>query len=526
VTRYDAVVVGGGHNGLTAGCYLAKAGRSVLVLERREVLGGACVTEELFPGFRLNVASYTLGMLQPEVARELDLGRFGFEAYVRDPQYLAVFPDGRFLVAYPDLARTLPEVAKFSSHDALAWPRFEADGARVGAILRRYFLQPAEELTWGDFMAEFRSAEDQRLLTRFVLGTTRALVEAYFESEAIQGVQGFGGAVGTFVGPSTPGSAYSKAHHLAGRVGEHLGCFGYIRGGMGALTEALAAALRHHGGAIRTGATVERVLVRDGVATGVVLAGGEEVAARVVLSNADPVRTLLGLVGDKELPPPVVADLKSYRIEGCCYKLNLALDALPRFACLPPGDQAAYLRGGVVISPSLAYLERAYREAVAGRPPKRPYVLMHFQSLTDPGLAPPGKHTLTMYGDWVPYRPADGPWTEARRAAFADDVLDTVAEYAPNLRDVIRDRMVLVPPDIEARFGMTGGHIFHGDLIPEQLFSLRPLPGFGSHRMPIENLYLCGSGSHPGGYVSALPGRNAAAVVLADWARATSTSTP
>jgi phytoene dehydrogenase-like protein len=514
---YDAVVVGGGHNGLTAACYLAKAGLSVLVLERRDVLGGACVTEELFPGFHLNVASYTLGMLQPEVVEELGLQAAGFDSYVRDPQYTAVFPDGRALVVYPDLERTIPEVARFSPRDAAAWPRFETDGARVGAVLRKYFLMPAEHWSWGDLAAEFRSGDDQRLLTRFLLGSTRDLVEAYFEAPGIQGVLAFGGAVGTFVGPSTPGSAYAKAHHLAARIGDHLGCFGYIRGGMGALSRALATVLRGHGGQIRTEAPVERIVVRDAAATGVVLASGEEVAARMVLSNADPVHTLLGLVGEGHLDPQVVTDVRRYRTEGCSFKINLALDALPRFRAIPDREQAPYLRGGVVISPSLDYLERAYQEAVAGRAPRRPYVLLHFQSLTDPGLAPPGKHTLTLYGDWVPYRPADGPWTAASRAAFADDVLDTVAEHAPDIRDVIRDRMVLVPPDIEQRFGITGGNIFHGDLVLSQVFSLRPIPGYGAHRMPIARLYLCGSGSHPGGYVSALPGRNAATVALADW---------
>ncbi|PYM63042.1 MAG: hypothetical protein DMD79_09635, partial [Candidatus Rokuibacteriota bacterium] len=343
--RYDAVVVGGGHNGLTAACYLAKAGLSVLVLERRDVLGGACVTEELFPGFHLNVASYTLGMLQPEVVDELGLQDFGFESYVRDPQYTAVFPDGRALVVYPDLERTIPEVAKLSPRDAAVWPRFEADGARVGAILRKYFMMPAEYWSWGDFAAEFQSADDQRLFLRFILGTTRDLVEAYFESEGIQGVLAFGGAVGTFVGPSTPGSAYAKAHHLAARIGDHLGCFGYIRGGMGALSQALATVLRAHGGEIRTETTVERILVRDRAATGVRLVGGEEVLARIVLSNADPIHTLRGLVGEAHLDPQVVTDLGRYRTDGCSYKINLALDALPRFRAIPDEDQTPYLKG-------------------------------------------------------------------------------------------------------------------------------------------------------------------------------------
>jgi len=215
----------------------------------------------------------------------------------------------------------------------------------------------------------------------------------------------------------------------------------------------------------------------------------------------------------------VVGDLRRYRTTGCSYKINCTLDALPRFRSLPPGDQTPYLRGGVVISPSLDYLETAYRDARAGRVPRRPYVIAHFQSITDPGLAPPGKHTMTLYGDWVPYQPADGPWTPERRRAFVEDVFDTLAEHAPNIRDVIRDWMVLVPPDIEARFNITGGNIFHGDLTLEQLFSLRPIPGFGAHRMPVANLYLCGSGSHPGGYVSGLPGRNAATVVLRDLER-------
>jgi phytoene dehydrogenase-like protein len=516
---YDAVVVGGGHNGLTAACYLAKAGLSVVVLERRELVGGACVTEELFPGFRLSVASYTVGMLQPEVVAELGLREAGFASYLRDPQFTGVFPDGRHLVVYPDLERTVRHVAGWSRRDAAAWPRFEADGARVGAILREHFLRPADDWSWGDFARAFPGPDGERRLARFILGTTRDLVDAYFESEGIKGLLAFGGAVGTFVGPSTPGSAYSKAHHLAARVDDHLGCFGYIRGGMGGLSQALATALRRHGGEIRTGATVERVLIRDGAATGVVLAGGEEVLSRVVLSNADPRRTLLGLVGESALDPEVVADLRRYRTTGCSYKVNCALDALPRFRALPPGDQTPYLRGGVVISPSLDYLETAYREARAGRVPRRPYAIIHFQSITDPGLAPPGKHTMTVYGDWVPYQPADGPWTADRRRAFVEDVFDTLAEHAPNIREVMRDWMVLVPPDIEARFNITGGSIFHGDLTLEQLFSLRPIPGFGGHRMPVGSLYLCGSGSHPGGYVSGLPGRNAATIVLRDLKR-------
>jgi phytoene dehydrogenase-like protein len=517
--RYDAVVVGGGHNGLTAGCYLAKAGLSVVVLERRDAVGGACVTEELFPGFRLNVASYTIGMLQPEIVRELNLAEAGFASYVRDPQFTGVFPDGRHLVVYPDLERTVADVARLSPRDAEAWPRFEADAGRVGAILREWFLRPADDWTWADFARSFPGREGERFLARFILGTTRDLVETYFESDAVKGVLAFGGAVGTFVGPSTPGSAYSKAHHLAARVDGYAGCFGYVRGGMGALSQALATILRRHGGEIRTNVTVEHVLVRDGAATGVVLAGGEVVSARVVLSNADPKHTLLGLVGERALDPDAVADLRRYRTTGCSYKINCALDALPHFRALPPGDQTPYLRGGVVISPSLDYLEAAYTDARAGRIPRRPYVIIHFQSITDPELAPAGKHTMTLYGDWVPYQPVDGPWTAERRRAFVEDIFDTVAEHAPNIRDVIRDWMVLVPPDIEARFNITGGNIFHGDLIPEQIFSLRPIPGFGGHRMPVANLYLCGSGSHPGGYVSGLPGRNAALVVLRDLKR-------
>ena len=517
--RYDAVVVGGGHNGLTAACYLAKAGLSVVVLERRDVVGGACVTEELFPGFRINVASYTIGMLPPEIIRELNLREAGFASYLRDPQFTGVFPDGQHVVVYPDFERTVTDVARLSRRDGEAWPRFEADAARVGAILRKYFLRPTDDWTWADFAREFPGQEGERLLARFILGTTRNLVETYFESEPVKGILAFGGAVGTFVGPSTPGSAYSKAHHLAARVDDHLGCFGYIRGGMGALSQALATILRQHGGEIRIGVTVEHVLIRDGTATGVVLAGGEEIPARVVLSNADPKRTLLGLVGEQALDPDVVADLRRYRTTGCSFKINCALDALPHFRVLPPGDQRPYLRGGVVISPTLDYLETAYREARAGRVPRRPYVLIHFQSITDPELAPPSKHTMTLYGDWVPYQPVDGPWTLERRRAFAEDVFDTVAEHAPDIRDVIRDWMVLVPPDIEARFNITGGNILHGDLTLEQLFSLRPVPGFGAHRMPVANLYLCGSGSHPGGYVSGLPGRNAATVALRDLKR-------
>jgi phytoene dehydrogenase-like protein len=259
--------------------------------------------------------------------------------------------------------------------------------------------------------------------------------------------------------------------------------------------------------------------VQDGAATGVVLADGEEIRARLVLSNADPKRTLLDLVGEQHLEPSVVTEVRRYRMEGCSYKINCALDALPRFSAIPEADQERYLSGGVVICPSIDYLERAYQEAVSGRPSRRPYVLIHFQTLTDPSLAPEGKHTMTLFGDYAPYHRSDGPWTAENKRALAEDVLDTVAEYAPNVREVLRDFMILTPPDIEQRFGISGGHIFHGDLTPEQLLSFRPIPGYSSYRMPLDNLYLCGSGAHPGGYVSGIPGRNAASVVLGDWNR-------
>lgn len=512
---YDAVIIGGGHNGLTAATYLARAGQSVLVVERQPEVGGACITEELFPGFFINTASYTLGMLQPEIVDELELGKYGFESYVRDPQFMAPMPDGRYLVVYPDAERTLREVAKFSEDDAEAMERFERDAGRVGDVLRRYFLRPPTDWTWGDIAAEFKTPEEQGLWQRFVMGSLVDLVHYYFESEAIRGTIVYSLA-GNDIGPDMPGSAFLKTYHTGGRIGDALGCFGYIRGGMGSLSKALAAAFRDHGGEIRTNTTVRRVIVEGGRATGVELEDGERIMAKRIISNADPKTTLGSLAGAEHVPAETLRALDGYKQDGTTWKLNAALDALPVFSCLPPGDQSEYIRGGVVISPSTEHLRTAYREYAAGGWSRRPFVLCHFQSITDPQLAPPGKHTMTLCGDWAPYQPADGPWDSTKRQAIADDILDTVQEYAPNLREVIRDYQLLLPPDIEARFGIRGGHVLHGGHTLPQYFSLRPTAELADHRTPVENLYLCGAGTHPGGYVSCAPGHNAAQVILQD----------
>jgi phytoene dehydrogenase-like protein len=454
-------------------------------------------------------------MLQPETINELGLEKFGFESYVRDPQFTAPMPDGRYLTIYPDMRRTLPEVAKFSKKDAEVYPKFEEDAGFVGETLRRYYLRPPTDWSWGDFAAEFDTPEKQRLFGIFVMGSLRDMVNTYFESDALQGTNAYA-AAGNFIGPSAPGSAFLKVFHGGARIGEDVGCFGYIRGGMGQLSAALETIFKHHGGELSTNSPVAKAVVKDGRATGVVLENGDEVEAGVVLSNLDPHHTLLGLVGEEHLPPETSAGLRRYKTEGSTYKLNAAIERLPRFTALGDGDQTALVKGGVVISPSLEYLETAYEEGRQRKWSRRPFVLVHFQSITDPSLAPEGKHTMTLCGDWSPYTLAEGPWTDERRQRFADDVLDTVAEHAPDIRDVLIDYEMLVPPDIEKRFGIHGGHTLHGDLMPGQMLSLRPIAGMGDYRLPVKGMYLCGAGAHPGGYVSCTPGRNAASVVLGD----------
>jgi phytoene dehydrogenase-like protein len=524
--RYDVVVIGAGHNGLTHAAYLARAGLRVLVLERRHVVGGAAVTEEVFPGFRFSVCSYVVSLLRPEIVRELDLPRHGLEILPLDGTFTPL-PQGDYLWRMNDHARTRREIARHSRLDAEAYDEYG-----LAMIDMARFVKPLLDLTPPDparpqaatlRVAGAMARRVQRLplasrytLLQLMTMSASDFLDQWFETDALKATMAASGIIGTFLGVRSPGTAYVLLHHYMGEIDGAFRAWGLPRGGTGAISDALAAAARTAGAEIRTRAAVARVRVRNGRATGVVLSNGEEIAARAVSSGVDARLTFLSLVGADHLPPDFVRDIERFRFRGSSGKVNLALDALPDFRSLPgPGP---HLRGAISISPSVDYMERAYDDAKYGQFSRRPYVDVVIPSLTDPSVAPPGKHVMSCFVQYAPYRLRDGDW-DAERERFGETVVETIAEHAPNLRERILHRQVLTPLDLEREFGLTEGNIFHGELTLEQLFFLRPVPGWADYRTPVAGLYLCGSSTHPGGGIMGAPGRNAARRVVRDFTR-------
>jgi phytoene dehydrogenase-like protein len=511
--RYDAIVVGSGHNGLISAAYLAKAGKRVLVLERRGVIGGATVTEETWPGYRLSTCSYVCNLLLPEVIRDLDLRRHGYDVRPLDPQYFIPFPDGRYMISYLEETKTKEQIRKFSEKDTVAYDGYWAMWDRIIARMRPLLDLPAP--TGEDIERAFEGPEGERDWETLTKKSIAEVLDEYFESDALKAVLCVGGVIGTNAGPRTPGTAYVKYHHILGKIGGHQGAWGYVRGGMGAVSQAIASAAREAGAEILTDAEVGNVDIRDGSATGVHLFDGRSFDADVVLSNADPQRTYLGLVGGKHLPDDLVEGVERMRAEGSVVKVLLALGELPEFAALPGREIGPQHTGGIVINPSLDSLQEAWEECERGEPSSRPFMDGYIQSATEDGLAPPGKHTLSLFCQYAPYRLSEGTW-EGRREEIGANIVNTLAEYAPNLPDAIEHIEVLGPRDIEERIGITGGNIFHGEILPEKMFGGRPVPGYSGYRTPVEKLYLCGAGTWPGGAVFGAPGRNCAVQVLAD----------
>jgi phytoene dehydrogenase-like protein len=511
--RYDAIVVGSGHNGLIAAAYLAKAGKRTLVLERRSIVGGATVTEEIFPGYRLSTCSYVCNLLLDEVIRDLDLVRHGYDVRPFDPQYFVPFPDGRYYMSFLDGRKTREQISKFSRKDVTAYDAYWAMWERIVARMRPLLLRPAP--TWEEIERAFdgpQGMEDWRTLTRRSIAE---ILDEYFESDQIKAPLCTGGVIGVNAGPRTPGTAYVKYHHLIGALDGHQGAWGFVRGGMGSVSGSIAAAGREAGVEILTDAEVAEVEIDGGRARGVRLLDGRRFAAGMVLSNADPHRTYLGMVGEKHLPEDLVAGLHRYRVKGSVVKVLLALGELPNFTALPGTEVGPQHTGGIVINPSIDYLETAWDDCKRGHPSRRPFMDCYIQTATETGLTPPGKHTLSLYVQYAPYDLAEGTWDE-RRDEIGANIVDTLAEYAPNLPNAIEHMRVLGPPDIEEIIGITGGNIFHGEIMPDQMFGYRPVPGFSDYRTPVDGLYLCGSGAWPGGAVFGAPGRNAALQALAE----------
>jgi len=523
---YDAIVIGGGHNGLVTAAYLARAGKKVLVLERRHVLGGAAVTEEVFPGFKFSVCSYVVSLLRPEIIRELDLPRHGLEILPLDGTFTPM-PNGDHLWRMNDHARTRREIYRHSAVDAEAYDEYAkamVDMARfVKPILS---MVPPDPLSFdlpgfgrlASLGQRFRRLPrtDQHNLIQLMTMSAADMLDQWFETDVLKATMSASGIIGTFLGVRSPGTAYVLLHHYMGEIDGAFRSWGFSRGGTGAISMAIAGAAKEAGVEIRTEAPVDRIKVKHGRATGVALVGGEEIDAKVVVSSADPRVTFVKLMEPGTLDAEFLEDINRFKFRGSSGKVNLALDALPDFKSLP--GRGPHLHGAISISPSVAYMETAYDDAKYGDFSRRPYVDIVIPSLTDPSVAPPGKHVLSCFVQYAPYKLREGTWDE-KREAFGDTVIETISEHAPNLKSIIRHRQVLTPLDLEREWSLSEGNIFQGELTLEQLFFLRPVPGWARYRTPIRNLYMCGSATHPGGGIMGAPGRIAALELLKDWER-------
>jgi phytoene dehydrogenase-like protein len=515
VSSWDVIVVGAGHNGLVAANYLGRAGARVLVLEQRPVVGGAAVTEEAWPGFHINTFSYVAGLLRPEIVRDLDLPKYGYGTILYDPQYCMPFPDGRALKIWVDTDRTARAIASFSAKDARAYPKYVEYWDHVLELIEPVMLAPPVPLA--DLFQMFSTPETETLVRDLFLRSAEDLLDDWFESDEVKAVLAPNAVIGTMCGPSTPGTAYVLAHHNVGNLDGHRQVWGLSVGGMGGITQALARAATAQGVQIRTGEAVRRFVVHDGSVTGVETAGGETLSAPVVASSVDAQTTFLRLSPPDALPPEFQKEVRAIRSRGAALKFNAALSGLPEFTADPGAPSDAH-RSTVDLAPSLGYLERGYRDAVEGRFSAHPFIEMLFQSVLDPSVAPPGKHTMTCFVQYAPTELRGTDW-ETFKPVAAERILETIAEYAPNIRRVIEHWQVVSPKDIESILGMTGGNIFQGDITPDQILSFRPVPGWAQYRTPLRGLYLCGSAAHPGGGVTGAAGHNAAQVILDDWHR-------
>ncbi len=530
-TRYDAIIIGGGHNGLTCAAYLARAGKKVLVLEKRHLVGGATVTEEIVPGFKFSVFSYVVSLLRPEIIRELDLPRHGL-AILPLESTLTPLEDGDYILRDSDHWATIRNLARFSPRDAEAYDEYSQQMFFMAKAVKPLLgmappdpasLNPLELMRLARLAGHLNDLDQEQLYTFIKLMTMSAadFLGEWFECDPLKATMSASGIIGTFLGPRSPGTAYVLLHHYMGEIDGVFRAWGFQKGGTGGVADALARSAASHGAQIVTNAPVETVITRWGRVQGVALEDGTIFQGKTVVSSLDPRRTFLQLVDRKQLPSELVSDIERFNLRGSSGKVNLALDALPSFTCLkkPRGQDSplrleAALKGAVSISPSMDYMERAYDDAKHGNFSRQPYIDIIFPSKIDPGMAPPGKHVMSCFVQYAPYELAEGEWDDDRREAFGDAVVDAVAEFAPNLKDIIIGRQVVSPKDIEQTTGLTMGNIFAGELSLSQLLFLRPAAGWAKYRTPIRGYFQCGSGTHPGGGITGAPGKLAALAIL------------
>jgi phytoene dehydrogenase-like protein len=519
--KYDAIIVGGGHNGLTCAAYLARAGRKVLVLERRHVLGGAAVSEEIHPGFTYSVCSYVVSLLRPEVIRELELAKYGLKIHPNDSMFVPL-ENGDAYVAYPDEAKARRELSRFSTRDAEMMPRFHevmykmayAVKPIIGYVPPNLIKPSLRDLgtlkDLGKHMHGLGKETFHELCKIMVMSADDFLGE-YFESDVIRAVHGVSGIIGTMLGVKSPGTAYVLLHHYMGELDGAFTAWGAQQGGTGRVSEAIAGSARHHGAEIRVSAPVAQVIVKNGSAIGVALENGDEFYADTVVSGCDPKVTFRKLVEEKDLPADLVRAIDKFKYRGSSGKVNLALDGLPHF---PTMKDPSLMKGAIDIAPSVRYIERAYDDAKYGGFSKRPCMEVVIPSVVDPTMAPPGKHMMSIFVQYAHYDMSEYGDRDQQREAFGNAVIDTLTEFAPNLKDLILHKQVLTPWDLEQKIGLTEGNIFQGELTLDQLFFLRPAAGWADFRTPIRGYWQCGSGTHPGGGITAGPGRLAAKEIL------------